>query len=111
MLTTIMPWLMRMEAQRNVQGFGATRLLHGGTQGTSNCIGTSHAGLSECLSTIVKLIQNAMHDDADDGKRRTFRINNPRIHQKVFAVGGESAMKVLKECGFELNVNEEGDAV
>ena len=65
-------------------------------------VGTSHSGLSECLQTIAKLIQNAMNDDTDDGKRQSFRMNNPKIHQKVFAVGGESAMKVLQECGFEL---------
>ena len=65
-------------------------------------VGTSHSGRSECLQTIAKLIQNAMNDDTDDGKRQSFRMNNPKIHQKVFAVGGESAMKVLQECGFEL---------
>ena len=65
-------------------------------------VGTSHSGLSECLQTIAKLIQNAMNDDTDDGKRQSFRMNNPKIHQKVFAVGGESAMNVLQECGFEL---------
>ena len=74
-------------------------------------VGTSQSGLSDCFKTLATLINNAKNDDTEDGKRQTIRINNPKVHARVFAVGGDAAMQLLQVCGFELQVNDDGDAV
>ena len=75
-------------------------------------IGTTNpTGLSECLITLSKLIHNAKYDQSENYRRRTIRINNPIIHSKVMAFGGEFAMNLLQCCGFELSVNDDGDAI
>ena len=74
-------------------------------------VGTSQSGLSDCFKTLATLINNAKNDDTEDGKRQTIRINNPKVHARVFAVGGDAAMQLLQVCGFELQVNDNGDAV
>jgi len=76
-------------------------------------IGTTNpSGLSECLTTLSKIIHNAKYDESDNyRRRRTIKINNPIIHSKVMAFGGEAAMNLLQCCGFELSVNEDGDAI
>lgn len=70
-----------------------------------------HTDTHICLSTIATLIQNARNDDTKDGRRRTIRINNAHVHRRVFAVGGEAAMQLLQICGFELTVDEQGNAI
>ena len=75
-------------------------------------IGTSQpAGISQVLKTVATLIQNAKHDESEDGKRQIIRISNKVIHHKVFAVGGETAMTLLQVCGWQLGVNDDGDTV
>jgi GNAT superfamily N-acetyltransferase len=49
---------------------------------------TQSSGVSEVFSTIAELITNAKNDESDRGRRRTIRINNKVIHQKVLARGG-----------------------
>lgn len=81
----------------------------------ANCLkdlqieGTSQEGLPLCLKTLATLIRNAKEDESDNGKRQTIRINNPQVHRRVFALGGETAMNLLQVCGFELGVNADGD--
>jgi hypothetical protein len=67
--------------------------------------------MSEVFNTVAKLITNAKTDESDEGRGRTIRINNKVIHEKVFATGGETAMQLLQVCGWELGVNDDGDAV
>lgn len=74
-------------------------------------VGAGQPALPECLKTLATLIRNAKNDNTEAGKRRTIRINNPVVHSRVFAIGGEAAMKLLQVCGFELQANDEGDAV
>jgi len=75
-------------------------------------IGTTNPSLlSECLITLSKIIHNAKYDQSENYRRRTIKINNPIIHSKVMAFGGEVAMNLLQCCGFELSVNEDGDAI
>jgi len=75
-------------------------------------IGTTNPSLlSECLITLSKLIHNAKYDESENYRRRTIRINNPIIHSKVMAFGGEASMNLLLCCGFELSVNDDGDAI
>ena len=88
------------------------------TTTTSNPYYNHNSGssiLSTCLTTLATIIHNAKYDTTsnnDDHRRyRTIRINNPKIHERVFSVGGESAMKLLQVCGWELGVNDNGDAV
>lgn len=89
-------------------------LYHAGTDlESSNSSNTPRfKEMKTCLSTLAVLIQNAVHDNTEEGKRRKCRINNPNIHRRVFLVGGESAMTILQVCGFELQVDgDEGDVV
>jgi predicted GNAT family acetyltransferase len=75
-------------------------------------IGLAQAsGMSEVFNTVAKLITNAKTDESDEGRCRIIRINNKVIHEKVFATGGETAMQLLQVCGWELGVNDDGDAV
>ena len=57
--------------------------------------------ISTCLTTLATIIHNAKLDDTtsnnnDHRRYRTIRINNPKIHERVFSMGGESAMKLLQ---------------
>lgn len=70
------------------------------------------AEMNLCLHSLSLLVKNAMVDDANDGGRRgQVRINNPHVHRKVFAVGADQAMNVLLASGFDLQVDEQGDAI
>lgn len=70
------------------------------------------AEMNLCLHSLSLLVKNAMVDDANDGgRRRQVRINNPHVHRKVFAVGADQAMNVLLASGFDLQVDEQGDAI
>ncbi|CAB9516985.1 expressed unknown protein [Seminavis robusta] len=72
---------------------------------------SSGAQLSLCLRTLATLIRNAMAaDDTDDRKKCKIRINNAQVHKRVFAVGKDAAMQLLQACGFELEVDDDGDA-
>lgn len=73
--------------------------------------GASQPGLALCCQTLATLLKNAKDDESDDGKRQTIKINNPQVHRRIFSVGGEPAMKLLQVCGFELQVNGDGDAI
>ena len=66
-------------------------------------------GLKLCLNSLSFLIRNAMTEESG-GRRRRIRIANPNVRQRVFAVGGDHAMNLLQCAGFELGVDEEGDA-
>lgn len=68
-------------------------------------------GISEVQKTLAKLIQNATTDESEEGCRRIIRMNNKIIHERVFAIGGDAAMSLLQVCGWELGVNDDGDAV
>ena len=65
--------------------------------------------LKLCLTSLSILLKNAMAEEPG-GRRRRIRIANPNVRQRVFAVGGDHAMAVLQCAGFELGVDEEGDA-
>lgn len=69
----------------------------------------SDDGLKLCLSSLSLLLKNAMAEEPG-GRRRRIRIANPNVRQRVFAVGGDHAMDLLQCAGFELGVDEEGDA-
>ena len=62
-----------------------------------------------CLTSLSLLLKNAMAEEPG-GRRRRIRIANPNVRQRVFAVGGDHAMDLLQCAGFELGVDEEGDA-
>ena len=66
-------------------------------------------GLKLCLTSLSLLLKNAMAEEPG-GRRRRIRIANPNVRQRVFAVGGDHAMNLLQCAGFELGVDEEGDA-
>ena len=66
-------------------------------------------GLKLCLASLSLLLKNAMAEEPG-GRRRRIRIANPNVRQRVFAVGGDHAMDLLQCAGFELGVDEEGDA-
>jgi len=65
--------------------------------------------LKLCLASLSLLLQNAMAEEPG-GRRRRIRIANPNVRQRVFSVGGDHAMALLQCAGFELGVDEEGDA-
>jgi hypothetical protein len=62
-----------------------------------------------CLTSLSLLLRNAMREEPG-GRRRRVRIANPSVRQRVFSVGGDHAMALLQCSGFELGVDEEGDA-
>ena len=62
-----------------------------------------------CLTSLSLLLRNAMAEEPG-GRRRRVRIANPSVRQRVFSVGGDHAMALLQSAGFELGVDEEGDA-
>jgi len=62
-----------------------------------------------CLTSLSLLLRNAMAEEPG-GRRRRVRIANPSVRERVFSVGGDHAMALLQCSGFELGVDEEGDA-
>ncbi len=66
-------------------------------------------GLRLCLTSLSLLLRNAMAEEPG-GRRRRVRIANPSVRERVFSVGGDHAMALLQCSGFELGVDEEGDA-
>ena len=68
--------------------------------------------LKQCLNSLATLIRNAMiADKKDDRTKCQVRINHPVVQDRVFAVGGDIAMELLQSCGFQLEVNTDGDAI
>ena len=68
--------------------------------------------LNICLNSLATVIQNAIvADKTDDRKKCQVRMNHPVVHERVFSNGGDVAMELLQSCGFQLEVNDDGDAI
>lgn len=64
-----------------------------------------------CLHSLSLVIKNALSDTSEDGRKRRVRINNPSVHSRIFAFGGEQAMNLLLACSFELGTDQQGDTI
>ena len=68
--------------------------------------------LNICLNSLATMIQNAIvADKTEDRKKCQVRMNHPVVHERVFSQGGDVAMELLQSCGFQLEVNDDGDAI